>query len=72
MNTQAPGPTPWALVTGSSSGIGHVTALKLAEDGYSVVVCGRDPARTAETREVIVAAGGRATALIADFSSPAA
>nr|WP_255645683.1 SDR family oxidoreductase [Actinoplanes polyasparticus] len=71
MNTSAVTPT-WALVTGSSSGIGRATALKLAEDGYAIVVCGRDPARTAETRELIESAGGRATDLTADLSSPAA
>ncbi|WP_194921945.1 SDR family NAD(P)-dependent oxidoreductase, partial [Catenulispora rubra] len=31
-----------ALVTGSSSGIGAVTAAALAERGYRVVVHGRD------------------------------
>ncbi|WP_410614021.1 SDR family NAD(P)-dependent oxidoreductase [Amycolatopsis sp. lyj-109] len=42
-NKSAP-PNSWALVTGSTSGIGRETALKLAEDGYSIVVCGRPPA----------------------------
>ena len=63
--------TSWALVTGSSSGIGKATALKLAEDGYSVVVCGRDPSRTVHTQELIEGGGGRAAALVADLSSPA-
>ncbi|GIE81800.1 oxidoreductase [Actinoplanes philippinensis] len=64
-------PVTWALVTGSSSGIGRATALKLAEDGYALVVCGRDPARTAQTRELIEARGGRAVDLTADLSVPA-
>ncbi len=61
----------WAMVTGSTSGIGRETALRLAEDGYSIVVCGRDRDRAAETRVLIEAAGGRAIDLIADFSAPA-
>lgn len=32
----------WALVTGSTSGIGRETALCLAEAGYAVLITGRD------------------------------
>jgi NAD(P)-dependent dehydrogenase (short-subunit alcohol dehydrogenase family) len=60
------------VVTGSTSGIGRQTALKLAEDGYSIVVCGRDEDRAAETRRAIESAGGRAAALVADFTDPSA
>ncbi|WP_434444733.1 SDR family NAD(P)-dependent oxidoreductase [Lentzea sp. E54] len=70
LNEKVPG--SWAMVTGSTSGIGRVTALGLAEDGYSIVVCGRDKDRAAETRKLIESAGGRAFDLIADFSDPAA
>lgn len=69
-NDTAP-PTSWALVTGSTSGIGRETALKLAEDGYAIVVCGRDAERAAATRKTIESAGGRAVDLIADFAYPA-
>ncbi|MCO5999444.1 SDR family NAD(P)-dependent oxidoreductase [Actinoallomurus rhizosphaericola] len=62
----------WAMVTGSTSGIGRETALRLAEDGYSIVVCGRDSGRAAETRKLIESAGGRAVDLVADFNDPAA
>ncbi|WP_199256169.1 SDR family NAD(P)-dependent oxidoreductase [Mycolicibacterium mengxianglii] len=62
----------WAMVTGSTSGIGRETALRLSEDGYSIVVCGRDRDRAAETRTLIESAGGRAVDLVADFNDPAA
>ena len=62
----------WALVTGSTSGIGRETALLLAEDGYSIVVCGRNGDRAAETRRLIESQGGRAVDLVADFTDTAA
>ncbi|QKV73863.1 SDR family NAD(P)-dependent oxidoreductase [Amycolatopsis sp. Hca4] len=70
-DTESDPPNSWALVTGSTSGIGRATALKLAEDGYAIVVCGRDAGRAAETRKAIESASGRAVDLIADFADPA-
>ncbi|MFF4625502.1 SDR family NAD(P)-dependent oxidoreductase [Nonomuraea jabiensis] len=63
----------WALgLPVRRAGIGRETALRLAEDGYSVVVCGRDSGRAAETRKLIESAGGRAVDLVADFNDPTA
>jgi glucose 1-dehydrogenase len=49
-----------SLVTGASSGIGQAIALKLAQEGASVAVGGRDEIRVRQTCELIKAAGGTA------------
>ncbi|MGW2208790.1 SDR family NAD(P)-dependent oxidoreductase [Streptomyces sp. NPDC001781] len=68
----SPSDTPWALVTGSTSGIGRATALGLAGDGYALIITGRDRDRAAESRRIIESAGGRAIDLVADLADPAA
>ena len=64
-----------ALVTGSSRGLGKAIAQQLAREGAAVALTARtmDPDPTydgslAQTREEIVAAGGRAVAVQADLS----
>jgi NAD(P)-dependent dehydrogenase (short-subunit alcohol dehydrogenase family) len=62
---------PKALVTGATSGIGRAVALQLGRDGLHVIVHGRDATRGAKTVDEIVAAGGRASFVGAEFSDPA-
>jgi 3-oxoacyl-[acyl-carrier protein] reductase len=61
-----------AIVTGASRGIGRAVALRLAREGFAVVVNyagNRDKA--AEVVKDIVGAGGRAIAVQADVADPA-
>lgn len=62
-----------ALVTGSSRGIGRGIALRLAADGFQVVVNYRSGAEAAaEVVEAIEAEGGEAIAVQADVTEGAA
>ncbi|WP_434316002.1 SDR family NAD(P)-dependent oxidoreductase [Leifsonia sp. P73] len=57
-----------ALVTGSTSGIGRATALKLAERGAHVIVSGRDAERGRATVDAIHQAGGAADFIPANLN----
>jgi NADP-dependent 3-hydroxy acid dehydrogenase YdfG len=52
------------LITGASSGMGKVTALKLIQEGHTVY----GAARRSELMQDLVAAGGRALAM--DVTNP--
>jgi 3-oxoacyl-[acyl-carrier protein] reductase len=69
MNTLAPSN---AIVTGSSRGIGRAVALRLARDGFAVVVNYADAGgKAAEVVKEIAANGGRAIAVQADVADAA-
>jgi NAD(P)-dependent dehydrogenase (short-subunit alcohol dehydrogenase family) len=57
-----------AVVTGAGTGIGRATTLRLARDGFAVVLAGRRVALLQEVAREITAAGGRALAVAADVS----
>ncbi|MGB7505462.1 MAG: SDR family NAD(P)-dependent oxidoreductase [Mycobacterium sp.] len=60
-----------ALTTGASTGLGRSVAEMLAAEGASVLVHGRDPARTSAVAGGISAGGGDAVAVLGDLASSA-
>jgi len=58
-----------ALVTGSTDGVGRVVAKRLGEDGWRVLVHGRDRTRGESVVAEIKDAGGAADFLAADLSA---
>lgn len=59
------------LITGGSSGIGRSSALKIAEAGAKVIIVARGEKELMETRDEIVALGGKCWAYTCDLTDMA-
>ena len=60
-----------ALITVASSGIGNATAIKLAKEGVSVVLCARSEEELNELRDKIKQDGGKAMVVKTHVTKPA-
>ena len=56
------------LITGGSSGIGKASAIKIAEAGAKVIIVARGEKELFETRDEILAAGGKCWAYTCDLT----
>ncbi len=56
------------LITGGSSGIGKASAIKIAEAGARVIIVARGEKELFETRDGIIAAGGKCWAYTCDLT----
>ncbi|KPB04226.1 2,4-dienoyl-CoA reductase [Bacillus sp. CHD6a] len=59
-----------AIITGGSSGMGKYMALKFAQEGYNVVITGRDLDRLAQAKEEIEGHDGEVLTVQMDVREP--
>lgn len=61
----------FAIVTGSSTGIGRAIAVELAKEGAFIALVGRTKDKLLETKGLITKDGGNAEVFLGDFTKPA-
>ncbi len=71
MSTELNNATEVAVITGAGSGIGRAAALRFAEAGYTVVVCGRREAPLQETQDAAAALPGEVIVQVGDVGQQA-
>lgn len=59
-----------AIITGSGGGIGRAIALRLAKEGYAIIVADRAEEGARETVRQIIAEGHQARAVVLDITNP--
>jgi NADP-dependent 3-hydroxy acid dehydrogenase YdfG len=57
---------PIAIVAGGGSGIGEACALRLAREGWRLILVGRTEAKLPAVAQLIASAGGAAQAFVGD------
>ncbi|PIV71016.1 hypothetical protein COW57_01940 [Candidatus Roizmanbacteria bacterium CG17_big_fil_post_rev_8_21_14_2_50_39_7] len=60
----------FAVVTGSSTGIGRAIALELAKEGAFIALAGRTQDKLLRTKSLIAENGGQAGVFLGDFTKP--
>lgn len=59
-----------AVITGAGGGMGREIALTFAKNGAKVVICDINEATINETKELVLAEGGVAEAMVTDMGNP--
>ena len=62
--------TPFAIITGASTGIGYELAQKCLENGFDILIAANEPAIELEAATRLHGGGGTVEAVQADLSGP--